>query len=99
MAGSRTYGGPAYHDSHQPVTDRFMKFSVTPESKRAVASALFATESMKKWTVIDFRANINTSSLLLCLISAKVIRQQENPDYLRPSWLFLGQFFLPWTYC
>ena len=66
--------------------DKFMKFSVAPESKRAVASALFTTECMKKWIVIDLRADINTSPLLLCLISAEVIRRQENPDYLRPSW-------------
>ena len=65
--------------------DRFMKFLVAPKSRRAVASALFATECMKKQTVIDLRADINTSLLLLCLISAKVIRWQENLDCLRPS--------------
>ena len=65
--------------------DRFMKFSVAPESRRVVALALFAMGCMKKQTVIDLRADINTSPLLLCLISAKVIRRQENPDYLRPS--------------
>ena len=79
--------------------NRFMKFSVAPESKRAVASALFATECMKKQTVIDLHADINTSPLLLCLINAKVIRWQENPDLLCLSWLFLGQSFPPWTYC
>ena len=72
-----------------------MKFSVAPESKRAVASALFTTECMKKQTVIDLHADINISPLLFCLISAEVIRRQENPDYLRPSWLSLKRSFLP----
>ena len=62
-----------------------MKFSVAPESRRAVASALFATECIKNRMVIDLRADINTSPLLLCLISAEVIRRQENPGYLRLS--------------
>ena len=77
--------------------DKFMKFSVAPESRRAVASALFAMECMKKQTVIDLHADINTSPLLLCLISAEVIRQQENPGYLHLSWVFLKRSFLPWT--
>ena len=59
-----------------------MKFSVAPESTRASASALFAIECMKNRTVIDFRVDIYTSSLSLCLISADLIRRIENPLWL-----------------
>src|SRR5229473_912301 len=61
-----------------------MKFSVAPESTSAIASALFATEWTKNRSVIDFRAERYTSPLLLCLISADLIRQLENP-HLSPS--------------
>src|SRR5580658_672186 len=57
-----------------------MKFSVAPESTRAMASALFAIEWTKNRTVIDFRADIYTLLLLFCLISADLIRQCENPQ-------------------
>ena len=79
-------GFPDYYDNACIMgSDRFMKFSVAPESSRAIALALFTTECMKKQTVIDLRADINTSLLLLCLINAEVIRQVENLDYLHPS--------------
>ena len=63
-----------------------MKFSVAPESTSAIASAHFAIEWIKNQSVIDFRANKYTSPLLLCLISADLTRQLENP-YLGPSLL------------
>src|SRR5258707_7515528 len=65
---------------------RFIKFSVAPESTSAIASALFATEWTKNRSVIDFHAERYTSLLLLCLISADLIRQFENP-HLSPSLL------------
>jgi hypothetical protein len=39
---------------------RFMKFSVAPESSRAIVSALFDFECMKVRMVIDFLFDINT---------------------------------------
>jgi hypothetical protein len=39
---------------------RFIKFSVAPESSRAMASALFDFECMKVRMVIDFLFDINT---------------------------------------
>src|SRR5229473_693954 len=63
-----------------------MKFSVAPESTSAVASALFAMEWTKNQSVIDFHADRYTSPLLLCLISADLTRQLENP-HLSPSLL------------
>ncbi len=60
-----------------------MKFSVAPESTSAMASALFAMEWTKNQSVIDFRADRYTSPLLLCLISADLTRQLENP-HLNP---------------
>jgi hypothetical protein len=63
-----------------------MKFSVAPESTRARDSALFATECIKNLTVIDFRADIYTFPVLLCLISADLIRQRENPRLLPFLW-------------
>src|SRR5258707_9537525 len=63
---------------------RFMKFLVAPESTSAITSALFAMEWTKNRSVIDFRAERYTSPLLLCLISADLIRQLENP-HLSPS--------------
>ena len=59
-----------------------MKFLVAPESTRASASALFVIEYMKNWTVMDFWADMYTSSLFPCLISADLIRQRENPQLL-----------------
>src|SRR5258708_15266166 len=56
-----------------------MKFSVAPESRRAIASALFAIEWMKNRTVIDFRADMYTFESQFCLIKADLIRQRENP--------------------
>src|SRR5580693_5982743 len=61
-----------------------MKFSVAPLSNRAVVSALFASECMKQCIVIDFRMEIYTLSLLLCLIRADLIRHWENPRCLCP---------------
>src|SRR5258707_6247238 len=65
---------------------RFIKFLVAPESTSAIASALFAMEWTKNRSVIDFHANKYTSPLLLCLISADLTRQLENP-HLGPSLL------------
>ena len=56
-----------------------MKFSVAPESMRARASALFVIECMKNRMVMDFQADMYTSLLFPCLISANLIRQRENP--------------------
>src|SRR5579863_5354934 len=60
---------------------RFIKFSVAPESTRAIASALFARECIKKWTVIDFLADKYTL-LLFCLTKADLIKLIENPPIL-----------------
>src|SRR6266446_2167196 len=63
---------------------RFKKFSVAPESRRDMVSALFEFEWIKTWTVIDFRADMYTLELL-GLISADLIRLRENPvDPLLP---------------
>ena len=73
-----------------------MKFSVAPESTSAIASALFAMEWMKNQSVIDFHADRYTSPLLLCLISADLTRQLENPHlvpYLSPMRPVLGQSY------
>ena len=63
-----------------------MKFSVVPESTRATTSALFDTEWMNARTVIDFQADMYTGSdsayVLLRLISADLIRPEENPQLL-----------------
>jgi hypothetical protein len=56
---------------------RFMKFSVAPESRSVVVSALLLRECMCARIVIDFRADIYT--LLLDLIKAVLIRRRENP--------------------
>src|SRR5580658_4293946 len=77
-----------------------MKFSVAPESTRAMASALFAIEWTKNRTVIDFRADIYTLLLLFCLISADLIRQCENPQlgllpFLLPIVLSRRQIAMP----
>ncbi len=67
-----------------------MKFSVDPESRRAIASALFAIEWMKNRTVIDFRADMYTFESQLRLIKADLIRQRENPPVglsLSPTYL------------
>ena len=61
---------------------RFIKFSVAPESTNAIDSALFDFECMKKQTVIDFLLDIYTSVVGLCLISADLIRLEENPILL-----------------
>src|SRR5580693_8845496 len=61
-----------------------MKFSVAPLSSKAVVSALLASECMKQCIVIDFRMEIYTLSLLLCLIRADLIRHWENPHYSHP---------------
>ncbi len=55
-----------------------MKFSVAPESRRAMASALFAIEWMKNRTVMDFRADIYTFESWFCLIKADLIREREK---------------------
>src|SRR5216684_7764956 len=61
-----------------------MKFSVALESTSAIALALLAMEWTKNRSVIDFHVDRYTSPLLLCLISADLIRQWENP-HLSPS--------------
>jgi hypothetical protein len=47
---------------------RFMKFSVTPESRSAMVSALFNFKCIKDRMVIDFLFDINTSIVWVCLI-------------------------------
>jgi hypothetical protein len=54
---------------------RFMKFSVAPESNRAMASALFDLEWRKVRMVIDFLFDINTFEVWVRLISANIIKQ------------------------
>src|SRR5216683_5628447 len=56
-----------------------MKFSVAPESRRAMVSALFDFECIKTHSVIDFLADRNTSWSRYCLSSADLIRHLENP--------------------
>jgi len=64
-----------------------MKFSVAPESMRAIASALFDFECMKKRKVIDFLLDIYTFEVCLRLINADLIKLWENPGIvLRPSY-------------
>ena len=58
--------------------DRFRKFSVAPESIRAIVLALFVAEWTYNRRVIDFRPVIYTS-VLLCLINANLIKLRENP--------------------
>jgi hypothetical protein len=66
-----------------------MKFLVVPESTRATTSALLLIEWMKAQMVIDLWAGIYTGlSVLLCLISANLIRWIENPQLL--PFLMLG---------
>src|SRR6266436_5378190 len=75
---------------------KFRKFSVAPESRRDIVSALFEFEWIKTRTVIDFQADMYTLELL-GLISADLIRLRENPvDPLLP---LLGRVSLcfPWT--
>jgi hypothetical protein len=63
---------------------RFMKFSVAPESMRAMLLALLAVEWTYIRTVIDFQADIYTDpSVLLCLTRAKLIRRRKNPVILQ----------------
>ena len=57
-----------------------MKFSVAPESTRAIVSALFAIEWTVNHIVIDFLADIYTLLLLVHLISADLIKHLENPE-------------------
>src|SRR5580693_5857373 len=66
-----------------------MKFSVAPLSSKAVVSALLVSECIKQCIVIDFRMEIYTLSLLLCLIRADLIRHWENPRCLCPSLLLV----------
>jgi hypothetical protein len=54
---------------------RFIKFSVAPESSRAMASALFDLEWRKVQMVIDFLFDINTFEVWVHLISADLIKQ------------------------
>jgi len=56
-----------------------MKFSVAPESRRAMVSALFNFECMKTHSIIDFLAERNTSWSQYHLSSANLIRYWENP--------------------
>ena len=64
---------------------RLMKFSVAPKSTNVIDSTLFDFECMKKQTVINFLLDIYTSVVGLCLISANLIRLEENPVLL-PSY-------------
>ena len=57
-----------------------MKFSVAPESTRAIVSALFTIEWTVNHIVIDFLADIYTLLLLVRLISADLIKHLENPE-------------------
>ena len=66
-----------------------MKFLVALESTRAIALALLAMVWIKNHIVIDYLADIYTLSLLLCLISANLIKQLENP-HLRPFLLLVS---------
>ena len=61
---------------------RFIKFSVAPEFTNTIDLALFDFECMKKQTVIDFLLNTYTSEVSLYLISANLIRLEENPILL-----------------
>ena len=63
-----------------------MKFSVAPESRRATLSARFVMECIKNRIVIDFLAEIYTSSSKFRLIRADLIRQWENPPLLPYPW-------------
>src|SRR5713226_6021808 len=65
---------------------RFMKFLVAPKSTSAIALARLEMEWIKNQSVIDFRADKYTSPLLLCLISANLIRQWENPHLFPFLW-------------
>jgi hypothetical protein len=56
-----------------------MKFSVAPESSRAMVSALFDLDCIKMHSIINFQFKINTSWSWYCLISANLIRHLENP--------------------
>ena len=63
-----------------------MKFSVAPESRRAMVLALLDFECMKTCSVIDFLADRNTSWSRYRLSSADLIRHRENPGFpLRTS--------------
>jgi len=53
---------------------RFIKFSVAPESMRAIASALLDFECMKNHKVIDFLLDIYTFEVCLRLINADLIK-------------------------
>ena len=57
-----------------------MKFSVAPESRSALVSALRSRECRKTFNVIDCRFDKYTFSVLTSLIKADVIRRWENPD-------------------
>ena len=81
-----------------------MKFSVAPESTRAIVLALFAIEWTVNCIVIDFQADIYTLLLLVCLISADLIKHLENPGKVltrrRGEWFPLGSVtVLTGTYC
>ena len=59
-----------------------MKFSVAPESSKAVVSALLDSEWMYARTVIDLHIDMYTFVLSLFLIKAELIRRRENPASL-----------------
>ena len=56
-----------------------MKFSVAPESRSALVSALRFRECRKTFNVIDCQLDKYTFSVLISLIKAEVIRRWENP--------------------
>jgi hypothetical protein len=62
--------------------ERLIKFSVAPESNRAIALALFNLNCMKMCSIINFQFDINTSWSWYCLSSADLIRHLENPPLL-----------------
>src|SRR5271170_3947918 len=63
-----------------------IKFSVAPESRRAVVLALLFSEWIKTRIVIDCRFVIYTRSELFALINADMIRRSENPAPLVGTW-------------
>jgi hypothetical protein len=52
-----------------------MKFSIAPESNKAMVLALFDLICRKVRMVMDFLFDINTFKVWVCLISANLIKQ------------------------
>ena len=66
-----------------------MKFSVAPESSKAVVSALLCDEWIYDLIVIDFCVDIYTLVGSLLLIKAELIRQRENSACRLAVWLLV----------